>query len=91
MGRLHDVIRRIGPTRLLWVNEADAAHLPGTVRRVREGLYQGYLQRLAPHEDAFGADIAGWLALLRTAANLIDADAANARATRAENAANATA
>lgn len=75
MDRLFAAMRSIGPARLLWVNEADAAHPAGSVRQVRDGLFHGYVERLAPHHDAFATDPEGWLALLGNAAALIDAQA----------------
>lgn len=76
MDRLFDAMRAIGPARLLWVNEADRDHPPGTVIERRPGLYHGHVARLAPHGDAVATDAAGWLALLAAAAGLIDAASA---------------
>ena len=80
MDRLFEAMRTIGPARLLWVNEADDAHPAGSVREVRDGLYHGYVERLAPHHDAFANDPEGWLKLLAAAAELIDATPVSALA-----------
>ena len=80
MDRLYDAMRAIGPARLLWVNEADAAHPPATVRQVRDGLFHGFVERLAPHHDAFATDPEGWVKLLTEAAALIDDTTAPAAA-----------
>lgn len=74
MERLSHALRAIGPARLLWVNEADEAHPPGTVLRRRDGLFHGFVARLAPHHDPAATDAPGWLTLLAAAAALIDAD-----------------
>ena len=37
--------------------------------------YHGYVERLAPHHDAFATDPEGWLELLGNAAALIDTPA----------------
>ena len=84
MDRLYDAMRTIGPARLLWVNEADDAHPPGTVIQCRDGLYHGFVERLAPHQDAFATDAEGWLALLEAAAALIDTTTGTAGATEME-------
>ena len=73
MDRLYEAMRAIGPARLLWVNEADGDHPPGTVIQLRAGLYCGFVARLAPHDDAAAFDAEGWRALLALAAALIDA------------------
>ena len=73
MNELFDAMRAVGPARLLWVNEADDLHRAGSVRAVRDGLYHGYVERLAPHHDAFATDPEAWLELLGNAAALIDA------------------
>lgn len=72
MDRLYDAMRGVGPAKLLWVNEADENSVPGEVRHIRDGLYHGFIERLAPHSNAFDSDPAAWLRLLRRAAEMVD-------------------
>ena len=59
--------RRHGPARLLWVNVEDEAHANGTIEHVREGLYRGWIDHLAPHSNAFDYRPRSWLNLLEHA------------------------
>ena len=52
---LLDVLRSLGPNVLLWVVAADDGHPPGTVERLDRYFIKGYVERLAPYENA--ADI----------------------------------
>jgi hypothetical protein len=61
------VLRSYGPTTLLWVELADAAHPAGTVERVGEGLVKGYLDRFAPGEDANDLSLEGWIEICNNA------------------------
>ncbi len=67
MDAIHDALRRHGPAKLLWVNEADLEHSAGTLVEVREGLYRGWIDHLAPHSNAFDYRPRSWLDLLARA------------------------
>lgn len=43
-------LRTYGDNRLLWVNLADATHLPGSVECLRDGLLLGYISRFGTYE-----------------------------------------
>ena len=65
--RLYEAMRTIGPVRLLWVNMADDAHAHGTLQHLRDGLWRGWIDHLAPAPNAFDFRISSWMALLHTA------------------------
>ena len=67
MDALYDALRHHGPARLLWVNLHDADHPPGTLLRVRDGLYRAWIDHLAPHSNAFDFRARSWLDLLANA------------------------
>ena len=67
MDALYDALRRHGPAKLLWVNEQDEAHSPGTLQHVRDGLWRGWIDHLAPPWNAFDSRPRSWLALLAEA------------------------
>ncbi|MBV8704933.1 MAG: hypothetical protein JO118_14630, partial [Acetobacteraceae bacterium] len=46
------LMRRYGPTTLLWVTPEDEANVRGSVRVLEAGLMQGFMDRLAPPRDA---------------------------------------
>jgi hypothetical protein len=46
---------------------ADAAHPPGTIEPVTTGLIKGYIDRLAPADDATNVSLQSWIALCRKA------------------------
>lgn len=46
-------LRRYGPATLLWVVPEDEADQAGTVRVLEPGLLQGFMDRLAPPQDAY--------------------------------------
>ena len=73
MIEMFDALRRHGPARLLWVNEEDAAHPHGTIEQVRDGLFRGWIDHLAPHSDAFDFRPRSWLDLLRRATERMSA------------------
>lgn len=64
MDALFDALRTRGPVDLLWVNTADEEHPHGTIVMVREGLYRGFIDHLAPHWNAFDYRPDAWLELL---------------------------
>jgi len=68
-------VRLYGKPVLLWVELADAAHPPGAVEWIAEGLMKGYIDRFAPGEDAHDFALDSWIALCRRAAGLRDGGA----------------
>jgi hypothetical protein len=67
MERIYDAMTTHGPVALLWVNVADEANPDGTIRHVRDRLYRGYIDHLAPAWNAFDFRPESWLNLLRNA------------------------
>ncbi len=66
---LHRAMRTIGPARLLWVNTADDARADGTqadgtLLRLGDGLWRGWIDRSVPDPDAADRPIASWVTLL---------------------------
>jgi hypothetical protein len=47
------LMRRYGPTTLLWITPEDEANPRGSVRILEAGLMQGFMDRLAPPRDAY--------------------------------------
>ncbi len=70
---IHDAMRSIGPAPLLWVTEADADHVHGSVVHIRDHLYRGFIRSLAPYDSAHAGDDQGWLDLLGAARAVIGA------------------
>jgi hypothetical protein len=60
-------LRRYGPTTLLWVELADAAHPPGSVEEIDPSLLKGYVDRFAPGENAHDFSFDVWVDLCRAA------------------------
>lgn len=69
--RLYEVMSQHGPIKLLWVNEADDDHPHRTVEHVRDGLFRGWIDHLAPHSNAFDFRPRSWLELLAEAERVI--------------------
>ena len=67
MDRIYDALTRHGPARLLWVNIADEENPDGTVRHMRDRLFRGFIDHLAPAWNAFDFRAQSWLRLLRNA------------------------
>jgi len=61
------LLREYGPSTLLWVEQADANHKPGSVERIVPGLLKGYMDRFAPGENAHDLSIGCWTELCRNA------------------------
>ena len=74
MLRLWSVLGSHGPNTLLWVTQAGAGRLPGSVEWQGPGLLCGYIDRLAPYEDAFNISDDCWLAICRNAYALMQAE-----------------
>ena len=71
---LRMALQRYGANTLLYVVPS-ADHSPGTVVQVAPGLLCGYIDRLAPHENAHELSLAVWLRLCINAAKLTAKDA----------------
>ena len=69
MQELYRALRAVGPAKLLWVSPGDVA--PAVVH-LGDGLYRGYIGRLAPYENAYDFSAADWIALLSLAGKMID-------------------
>lgn len=67
---LLDALRALGPNLLLWVVAADGGHPPGTVERLGRDLIKGYVERLAPYEDAADIRPASWFEVCENAFGL---------------------
>lgn len=64
MDQLYDAMAKHGPIKLLWVNVADGDNPDGTIRHIRDGLYRGFIDHLAPAWNAFDFRPQSWLRLL---------------------------
>jgi hypothetical protein len=58
---LHMALNRRSPTTLLWVVPAERDRLLGTVEVLMPGLLKGYIDRLAPDDNAHDLSFDGWL------------------------------
>ena len=67
-GALAQAIRGFGPGTLLWVELADAAHPPGSVARLGEGLLKGHVDRFAPGDNAHDISMPSWIEVCTAAA-----------------------
>jgi len=72
MYALYWTLRAIGPSKLLWVTLPDEAHPHGTVIRLEEGLFRGYIDTLSDYADAFQYSATSWITLLSEAIRVID-------------------
>jgi hypothetical protein len=64
---LMEKLRAFGPNRLLWVTAQDAAHAPGTIERLAPDFIRGYVERLAPYENATDIHCKSWFMVCETA------------------------
>ncbi len=62
--RIVEAVRRYGDNTVLWVRAADASHPAEMVRPGGEGLLMGWVDRLAPMQDAVRFSFASWLRVL---------------------------
>jgi hypothetical protein len=67
------VLRIYGRNSLLWVEQCDADHAPGTVDDLGRGLFKGYVTRLAPYERAYDISLDSWFAMCARAYQVIPA------------------
>lgn len=68
--RLIAELRRRGPNILLWVVRADPAHRPGTVERIADDFFKGYVERFAPYGAADDISLHSWLEVCQATYNL---------------------
>ena len=71
---LWSVLRARGPNTLLWVTQAGAERLPGSVEWRGPGLLCGHIDRLAPYDDVYNISDDCWLAICRNAYALTHAN-----------------
>lgn len=67
---LVNALRILGPNILLWVVGADDQHSPGKVERLDHDFLKGYVERLAPYENATDIRPASWFEVCQAAYNL---------------------
>ncbi len=48
--KLNKILKKIGPSTLLWVTLSDDQYPPGTVRWTKNGIIRGYIDRFSPDE-----------------------------------------
>lgn len=60
---LLDILRRLGPNTLLWVNEADADHPAGTVEELEPDLLKGYISRMGIDRHLIDIEYESWFEL----------------------------
>ncbi len=72
---LVDALGAFGPNRLLWVEPADAEHPAGTVAPDGPFLTRGYIDRLAPYDNATDISYQAWFDLCAEARRLSEARA----------------
>ena len=62
--RLHAELKRYGPNILLWVTESDRFHDAGTIEKIEDGLWRGYVQRFKRFSIDEPIDLASWVSVL---------------------------
>jgi hypothetical protein len=70
---LLDLLRSRGSNTLLWVVEADADHLAGSVEPLEPELIKGYVRHFAPYDNATDIDLPSWLIMCWRADQLLQA------------------
>jgi hypothetical protein len=63
-------LRTYGPNCLLWVCVADAAHLPGSVERLSDGLLRGFVSRFGTYDEGPSLPVDEWVAVCANAYRL---------------------
>ncbi|HEX2941396.1 MAG TPA: hypothetical protein VHO91_10135 [Rhodopila sp.] len=58
---LLETLRSLGPNRLLWVVEAEGAHLPGTAERLDIDLVKGWVEPVEADEVESDTRLVSWL------------------------------
>ena len=64
---LYTALNDRGRAWLLWIVPADPAHPSGTVEMLLPGLLRGYVDRLAPNDNAHDLSLEAWLAVCAAA------------------------
>jgi capsular polysaccharide biosynthesis protein len=67
-------LRALGPNTLLWVVGADGEHLSGTVERLDHDFLKGYVERLAPYDNATDISPKSWFEVCENAYGLCHPD-----------------
>jgi hypothetical protein len=65
-------LREFGPNRLLWVQQEDTKNPAGHVEWAAEGLLKGYVDRLAPYDNAPNISFESWLQVCDAAVRLVE-------------------
>jgi hypothetical protein len=81
---LYAALSRYGRNVLLWMVPAEEGHASGSVQGVAPGLFKGYIDRFAPHEDAYDLSLSGWLDACVNAYQLALADGLISRTAMSE-------
>jgi hypothetical protein len=63
-------LRTYGPNWLVWVCVADAAHLPGSVERLADGLLRGFVSRYGTYDGDPSLPVEEWVAICTNAYRL---------------------
>jgi len=63
-------LRTYGPNHLLWVNVADATHLPGSVECLSDGLLLGFISRFGNYDETARFPVAEWISVCAKAYRL---------------------
>jgi hypothetical protein len=63
-------LRTYGPNCLVWVCVADAAHLPGSVERLSDGLLRGFVSRFGTYDGDPSLPVEDWVAVCANAYRL---------------------
>jgi hypothetical protein len=71
---LLDVLRRLGPNRLLWVTNEDATHPSGSVEELEPDFLKGYVRRLGTDRLLSDIEFEPWFELCRNVEALRQAD-----------------
>jgi hypothetical protein len=72
------ILRGFGPGSLLWIELANDDHPAGSVSWAAPGLLKGYMDRLAPAEDAHDLSLECWITICRGALLLCEGRADSA-------------
>lgn len=63
--KLLDILKNYGPNKLLWVQNADQDHPPGTIEKLDADLWCGYIKKPNEHWKGHWSEDADWLELLK--------------------------
>ncbi|MDD2860210.1 MAG: hypothetical protein PHI71_03950 [Acidiphilium sp.] len=65
------LLRRFGPNRLLYVEQATGDHRPGTIELLTDGFARAYIDRFAPYENAALVSLNYWQRICRKADSIL--------------------